>query len=173
MNYFGVYFQEDPNLGVGYLRDDRPLYFAPREGMITDWLPLVLELRGGEYPDYLASDFGGRICSERMRTLLDRHASASDVLQWLDVLVVKGEQERPYFYLHFPSPPAVLHPQRTIFAGQEMVVKPVISEIAAANHQVFTFPRNHGVGWVVAEVVRDAIVRAGLTGCEVSRIASA
>src|SRR6516165_2778709 len=108
-NYYKVRFQEEDRLGVGHTVEKRDLFFLPDSGKVDRWQPLVLELRDGDYPDYLASNLGCRLCSERLKGILHSRASPADVLEWLEVVVRKYDQDRRYFILHFPQPPDVLN----------------------------------------------------------------
>src|SRR5262245_43219392 len=139
-NYYKVLFQEEQNLGVGHSIEQSDLFFLPDTGKVTNWKPIILELRDGDYPDYLASNLGCRLCSERLKTVLDEHASPSDSLQWLEVLVNKQGGDRRYFILHFPEPPDVLDKKKTMFAG-DFVVKAVLSRDAIGGHRVFAYPK--------------------------------
>ena len=170
MDYYRICFKDEEHLGTGRMVDDRPLFFPPYEGEIIDWQELVLGLVDGDYPDYLASDFGGRICSERMRAILDDAATSDDVLQWLSVKVKSSNEKRQYYYLHFPAPPAVLHPKKTIFAVGNVVVRPVLSSETAALHAVFSYPKNEGTPLIVNELVRKEIFKIGLTGLELNKM---
>jgi hypothetical protein len=168
-SFFKMLFQEQESLGVG--RTTNSVGFAlPYAGYVDKWTVPTLKIQDGDYPDYLASNLGCRLCSERLKGLLSRHCSASDVLQWLEVRVQKDGQERVYYMLHFPIPPDVLHKTKTIFAGADFVVKPVLSKTAVGDHRVFTYPKNEGLPLFVSAEVKLAIEFLGCTGIEFSRV---
>jgi hypothetical protein len=102
--------------------------------------------------------------------LLDRTASREDLIQWLRVIVRKGDQERSYYILHFPSPPDVLNKELTIFAGEDFVVKPVLSAHALRMHRVFSYPKNEGLPLFVAEEVKREIEAVGCTGLDLTPV---
>ncbi len=170
MKYFAIRYEDAEHFGTGQTVDKRPLFFPPYEGRIDDWQELVLDLRDGDYPDYLSSNYCGRICSERMRRILDESATKDDHLQWLSVKVRHRGEVRQYYYLHFPHPPDVLHPQKTIFAGKDAVVKPILRAEALAPHAVFTFPKDEGESLIVSEVVKNRILERALCGLELDRM---
>jgi len=163
VRYFNIYFDEVENLGTGRSRSE-DLLFLPDRGVVRDWVPPRLDLVDGEFPDYLASDLGCRLCSDRMRQVLASAASPADVLQWLPVEVSRGGDSRRYWLLHFPEPVEALGP-RTVQQG-DFVVKPVLSVAAMGGHAVFTYPGGEGVALVVDEHVKDALTQAGCTGFE-------
>ena len=165
---YRILFKEDEMLGVGYTAD-KSIFHLPYIGRIENWEPPLLELRDGDFPDYLASNFGGRICSARLRDVLARGASEEDVLQWLEVRVHGARGEQAYFLLHFPHAPDVLDKEKTIFA-EDFVVKPVFSGALLANHRVFTYPRNQGRPLFVVKEVRRAIEEVECTGLHFSQV---
>lgn len=170
MKYYSITFKDDEKLGVGKTIDKKPLFFPPYEGEITDWHELVLRLEEGDYPDYLSSNFGGRICSERMQKLLDEAATKEDHLQWLSVKVLHGENKRQYYYLHFPFPPNVLHPAKTIFVNKDVVVKPVLNSETIAPYAVFSYPKSEGTPLIVNEATIKKMVQLDLTGVEFNKM---
>jgi hypothetical protein len=167
--YYRMFFLEDPKFGVAWT-DSPTDIVLPYLGQVESWIPPVLQLRDGEYPDYLSSSLACRLCSERLMNILQGCASENDNLQWLKVLVRRNGQEQVYHVLHFPSPPEVLNKQKTIFAGEDFVVKPVLCATAARDHQVFTYPKNEGLPLFVSQTVKNKIELAGCTGIEFSRL---
>jgi len=96
-------FQEEERFGVAHALEKPAMEFLPDEGTVENWKPLLMELRGGDFPDYLSSNLGCRMCSERLRKILQEHRSPLDLLQWLDVVVKDKQEDRNYFILHFPQ----------------------------------------------------------------------
>lgn len=169
----------DDGYGVAYLPIGQAVggcFHAPRIfhlpyiGVVTEWKTLTLELRDGGYPDYLASNIGSRMCSTRLKDILQSLAAPIDELHWLPIEVTLGTESRPYWILHFPNPPDVLNKERTIFAGC-CVVKPVLAKEVVGNHQVFSYPRAGQLKLFVSEQVKRAIEAAGCTGGHFSRSA--
>lgn len=171
MRYFKALFDDEGPYGVAYRVDKEQFFQLPYDGVIPDWEPIRLKLREGELTDYLASDLGCRLCSDRLRDILEAHAAPSDALQWLATDVYQGSTRTQYWILHFPDPPDVLARDHSIFAAEsDFVVKPVLSADAAAPHHVFAYLRAGQAKLFVADPVRVAIVRTGCTGMEFSPI---
>jgi len=166
--YYKVLFDEDGVFGVAQTVEKGDLLTLPYSGVVENWQPLVLELRQGDFADYLSSNLGCRLCSDRLKGVLQNGASSDDELQWLAVEVHRGAEKRPYWVLHFPNPPDVLNRNKSILAG-EFVVKPVLSRDAIISHQVFSFPKGGKLPLFVAESVERVIKAAGFTGMELSR----
>ena len=170
--FYKVLFKEHESRGVGYAVGIDGLFFLPDSGVVENWQPLVLQLRDGGFPDYLASDLGCRMCSERLKTILDRNAASSDVTQWLDATVIMYGEERRYYILHFPQPPDILDKTKSIFAGS-FVVKPVLSADLAGPHCVFGYPNCGKLPLIVCERAKRAILASGCSGIEFSKVPTA
>jgi hypothetical protein len=170
-DYYEILFQEETHLGVGYTVAESDLFFLPDTGKVKNWNPIILELRDGQYPDYLASDLGCRLCSKRLKDVLAAEASASDSLQWLDVLVRTQYEERLYFILHFPEPPDVLDKRKTIFAGDtDVVVKAVLSRDAVTGHKVFAYPKCGCLPLFISKDVKRRIRVEKCTGMDIPKV---
>ena len=166
--YYKVLFDDQGSYGVARTTERGELFALSDRRRVEDWKPLALELRDGTFADYLASNLGCRLCSERLRSILHDHASPLDQIQWLNVEVFRGTEKRTYAILHFPSPPDVLNMTMSIVAG-DFVVKPVLSKQAVEGHDVFSFPNGGELPLFVSEPVKRAIVAAGCTGLELSQ----
>jgi len=168
MRYYEI-FHAGRRYGVAYAPKGVPVLYLPLRGEIENWEPVSLELRDGEYPDYLASNITTRLCSEHMRVLLDHHASEYDFLQWLEFHVSHKKEVRTYYYLHFPSPPDVLDQEHSISA-EGIVTLPVLARDKAERHNVFTFIGCEDIALVVSQQVRRAMTEAGLTGISIETV---
>lgn len=133
-------------------------------GPIANWSPPSVTVDGAP-TDYLANELGIRLCSSRLRDVIERGRAGADELQWLDAVVRDDRGSKiGYYVLHFPSVLDVLDPGETLFASDgSTVVRPAISLARAGAHAVFSYSR-FGVAIVVAAEVRRAIVAAGCTG---------
>ena len=171
--YYRLLAAEDYNFGVAYDAAGSTLFLLPDEGRAEGWMPKVLGLREGGYADYLASELGCRLCSERLKGILEEGASELDVLQWLEVEVTKGEEKRRYYILHFPMPPDVLDGSRTLYAAADVVVKAVLSKDRAEGHRVFGFPKAGMLRTIVSKEVKRAIEAAKCTGLSFSKMPEA
>lgn len=151
--------------GVAYAAAHVPALLLPPSGTrVQNWMPLTLELRDGEYADYLANDLGARLCSRRMREVVDASCTEHDDIQWLCTQVVAQDGEsRPYSILHFPSDFPVLNRDHSVMAG-DMPMQVVLSWQDALGHAIFTLPGEQGRRTYVAEEMRRALERDRLTG---------
>jgi hypothetical protein len=156
--------------GVGYVIEGDVHFRLPNEGKVNDWKPIVVEVRDGDYCDYLACNIGGRICSKKLRDIINQNASTHDDLQWLDLSAIKNGEKQVYYMLHFPYPPDVLNIDRTLFVkNTDIVVRPVFSRIRCESFNVISFYENMGVSWYIRDFVKKAIQAAGCTGIEFSQ----
>lgn len=160
-------FDEQEHLGVAHALTIPWTEFLPDNEKVTSWKPLFFELRDGDFPDYLASNLAYRMCSERLRRILDKHASTSDVLQWLDVTVKSANANRDYFILRFPQPPDVLDKGRSTFAA-DFVFKAVLSKDRIGDHQVFAYPQCGKLPFFISAGVKHAIEREHFTGMDIA-----
>lgn len=144
------------------------IFRLPKLGRATNWNPVTLDLVDGEFADYLGSNLGCRLCSSRLKSILESHASDCDDIQWLPVVVQLGTIKKEYSILHFPNPPDILHKNKTIFVD-DFVVKPVFSADAIGQHQVFSYPRGGELPLFVTHAVKKAIESEGCTGMDIAR----
>lgn len=132
---------------------------------IEDWQDPVLEVVGEALDDYLANDIGVRLCSPRLRELIDDIASENDAIHWLDARVVFERSEFPFFVLHFLSFPDVLDPIKTLRARGGFVVRPVVSRARLQGHKVFSFAG--GVTRLIVDSdIRNAVEYSRCTGVD-------
>lgn len=138
-------------------------------GSLSDWKPLRFRLGKGIVTDYLANSFAIRLCSERLRNVIDRNRGEDDSLQWLPATVDSLDgKEAPYWVLHFPDVPNVLNVSRSVMAGP-MIVKAFLDASLVNEHRVFSFP-NESLRLIVAGIVRAAIEDNGCSGMKFSRV---
>ena len=118
-----------------------------------------LQLDEGEPVDYQPNFMVWRLCSERLRRILDEHKALVDELRWIPVPLSAGGRTLQYFRLLSTPLPRLLHPS-SIMAGP-MIVKPVLDADRAAPHHVFVLSEDGNA--IVAQPIRDAIA-AGCRG---------
>ncbi|QLQ17016.1 MAG: hypothetical protein HZY73_16680 [Micropruina sp.] len=170
-SFYFLHLRDVADAPVAYGTDD-PVGdgLLAEPGRPDHWPPLDLTVDEGVPTDYLANNLGVRLCSPRLRTILDQGAGPSDELQWLDAHVIDQHGSRPYHVLHFPTVPDVLDRGHTIWVDDELVVIPVIASGKVAHHRIFTIPGG-GIRMIVANDVRLAIRAARCTGISFSRVA--
>ncbi len=170
MNYYQIQFRDEKDYepyGVGYVVDGNERIFLPYEGEVTDWSPLKFMLRDGDYCDYLSTNSVHRVCSERLRNILDDHCGQKDELQWLPLSVHLGNEAKAYYALHFPNPADVLDIEKTMWVnGTDLVIKPVFSSDKLSGHSVFSFPKDESLPLFVDTSAKIAIEDAGCTGLQ-------
>ncbi|MGQ9683062.1 MAG: imm11 family protein [Anaerolineae bacterium] len=169
--FYRMLWREDPALGVGYAQGEFGLDLVKEDETYEQWVPVTFVLRDGGYADYQANDFAVRLCSERLRHLIDMHAAPNDVRQWLEAIVVgPGGEAREYHILHLPEPADVLDKRRTLYAEGEFVMKPHLNAARASGRHVFIFPTGGTTAVIVSAKARDAIISARCTGMEFSSV---
>jgi len=169
-SFFYLHFADEPGLAVAQAPEDVDLgNRLLEEGEVTDWKVLNFVLDEGVQVDYLANSFAFRLCSQKLRDVIDGNSAKEDVVQWLPAVVTGVDGvEMVHWVLHFPDPPEVLNVSKTLMAGP-VIVKACLDAALVAGHQVFGFP-NESVRLIVAGDVRRAIERTGCTGMAFSRV---
>ena len=78
LDYYAVLYADEKGVGVAYSRS-ADLLFLPYSGTVDNWDVPTVDLRDGGFSDYQSSNFAGRLCSARLRDVLERQKSAYDV----------------------------------------------------------------------------------------------
>lgn len=171
-NFYYVHWADKPGHAVAKGAVDREVDDRLiAGGSVRQWDAPTFRLDMGVAVDYLANSSAWRLCSQRLREVLDSNRGDRDVLQWLPVSVVDAAgAQLPYWVLHFPEVPDVIHKTRSVFSGS-VLVKACIDTGLATGHRVFTLSR-YGVYLVIAGQVKTAVAEAGCTGIEFSRTPS-
>lgn len=171
-SFYYIHWADKPGLAVAQGKIDREV--AGRlvaGGYVRQWDTPSLQLDAGIIVDYLANAPAFRLCSQRLREVIDGNRGDRDVLEWLPVAVAnRAGTELPYWVLHFPEVPDVIHKARSVFSGS-VLVKACIDTTLATGHDVFTLSR-YSVYLVVTDQLKTAITQAGCTGIEFSRMPS-
>jgi hypothetical protein len=128
------------------------------EARLRESLPLQLD--EGEPVDYQPNRLIWRLCSQRLRRILDEHKAPADELRWIPVPLSAGGRTLPYFRLESTPLPQLLHASPTM--ADEMIVKPVLDLDRAAPHHVFLLDEDGNA--IVTQPIRDAIAAAGCRG---------
>lgn len=168
--YYDIVNGGDETLGVAFA-DREELFFLPDPGIVKDWEPMTLELRDGEFADFQADNLGCRLCSDRLKRILEEHASPDDDLQWLPVTVRQGRKRRAYWILHFPNPPDIVNKKKSVY-DYGSLTDLVLLESRIGGHQVFSYPTGGQLPLLISEKVKRAIQAARCTGMEFYRVAT-
>ena len=130
---------------------------------IDDWCPLHLAVKVDHLVDYLPNNLGVRLCSGRMRDVIDRNHGPRDEIQWLAAEVADVfERSHDYFVLHLPGAEDALDEKRSIMVG-DVVVKPVIDAKKVTGRSLLRVP-GASLTLFVSDAVRRALLKAGMTG---------
>jgi hypothetical protein len=150
--------------GVAYLRDYTELSLLPEQGWVGEWETPYLSLRNGIYTDYLAANIGCRLCSKKLRDILERCKSEKDVLQWLsaDVESETGETRR-YYILHFPELEDLLDKTKSKYV-RNIVTKRIIDTKACAGREIFSYMGGYSLSFVVSQKVKEELKNAKCSG---------
>lgn len=167
MAYFYVFWADDETVAYA------PSEFEdlPGEGTVSVWSPCRFRLTG-HWSDYLGNDVGVRLCSDRMRKVLEDSRAAQDDVQWLPCSVGEGDDERDYWLLHLPSGVDALDRARSTFTEEGEPIKRVLDCQAVAGRKVFTWLNGASMALIISEEVKLALESEGVTGVKFSRLAS-
>src|SRR5260370_24260776 len=104
-SFFYLHFADEPGLAVAQAPDDVDLGNRLLEGgEVTDWRVLTFVLDEGVQVDYLANTFAFRLCSQKLREVIDGNCTRQDVVQWLPAVVTGLDRVgAPRCGLHFPA----------------------------------------------------------------------
>ena len=71
----------------GFARELRAndLFSLPETGRVEQWKTVELDLGQAKGADYLASSLSCRLCSDKLREVLQAQAAPEDQIQWLQV----------------------------------------------------------------------------------------
>jgi len=170
--FYGVTYSEEYSFGVGHAPEGYSFEILAEGIYYPEWVATPFVLNGGPFADYQANNLGWPLCSKKLKTVIEGHASPIDSFQWLEarVIAVNEEDVRDYYILHFPERPDVLDKQRTLFAGDsDFVVRPYFSEQAIGTRRVFSYPGRSTI--IVSSEVRDAVLAANCTGIDFYKVA--
>jgi hypothetical protein len=164
MTFFYLSWIDEASVPVAEGVDDpeRDRLLSGRD-RVQDWSVPRLKVESDELVDYLPNNLGIRLCSVRMRDLIDVHLAPGDSVQWLpaEVVDIYGTGH-DYFVLHIPGDDDVLNGSRSIMAG-DFVVKPVIDVDKVKGRHMFRLPEAMLTVFVSAELKR-VLSEAAITG---------
>lgn len=171
-SYYYLHYCSDEayeRYGVAYAPPGTDIHVIPEPGQkIVDWQPLHFTLREGGFADYLADNIGARLCSVRLRRIVDKNLAADDRVQWLEATVAHGKEIRPYWILHFPEYIPVLDREKSIMVGSKIVVKPVLSAARLHGHNICSLC--YGTRCFVSSRLKRMVEAAQCTGVGFSKV---
>ena len=170
MKIYYVHPLESSDDGDGVVEfPDQLLRSVPSNGTaVSAWSEARARLSRGEFLDYMTGTAIIKVCSARLRRLLQSHCSDPAYLQWLPVSVEKldGTVEQ-CFGLQFAAPIDVLDPERTVYvARSKFPRRPAFKSEIVARYPFFGVDGLPGLHWFVTEPLRREIADAKFTGIE-------
>jgi hypothetical protein len=154
--------------GVAYLNSSRSNPSLPENGKQPGkWKALQMNLRDGNFADYLANELGGRLCSQRLKDVVEANKSPDDSIAWLAAYVVSATERRPYWFLRFPKNLNILDREKTKFVGS-LIIKPAFNKACMQKHNVFGLPAEKSNRIYVSSSMKAAIELEDLTGLSFS-----
>jgi hypothetical protein len=163
--FFFVHGENSANTGVVVPYDKSVMPVLPKDGLITQWTIPDMRLTRGQFTDYLGSETPGwRICSTKMRDILDQFRVDDDSIQWLEVYVAdhKGEK-RSYFVLRIGRGQVLLKPEKTKFADDGSVIRPFLDSAKLSDKFIIRLPEDRS-RWMISEEVKFALQQGQCTG---------
>jgi hypothetical protein len=172
--YYSLTRVEDLSLGVAYAPEGYSHDMIAEGRYYDHWKPVDFTIKPwrdnhGGFADYQTNNMGWPLCSDELRQIIDRNRSPRDEVQWLEATVTHEGQSRRYWVLHIPDRPDVLDSEKTIFAYQGFVVKPVFRMSELRDRNVFSYVGGNFTV-LVSSQVRTAMVAANCTGIDFLRI---
>ena len=149
---------------------------APLANQYVDtWMPVRLELPKPYFDDYPGNDIGLRLFSVRFRDFIEEHKQPKDRFQWLENPVICGNEERPYFILHFYDADDVLDESRIVWntptkldqPDKRTIQVPAFSARKIQGYSIFTYDSGYTFNSddiYVSKELKQAILKAKMTG---------
>lgn len=168
--FYEISFFQDCIYGVGFSENEED-FDVPHEGFITHWQPIILHLKDGPFSDYQANSEACRLCSSKLKSIIDQYKSSVDEIQWLP-MIVKDEhgEEREYFILHFPVAYDVLDKERSLFFKEDQLIKPVFSLKKIDEHEVLNYDPYNFFGFLASEDIKREIEKEKCTNLSINKV---
>ena len=170
--YYRVSFPQDSKYGIGipeFKKDED--FEIPNQGKILNWKPITLLLKEGPLSDYQGGNPVYRLCSKKLKSIIDQYKSWLDDIQWLPMTVKeKNGKEYEYFILHFPECYDVIDKEKSIIYGEDQIIRPVFSLNKIDDHEVFNYDPFNFLGLVISENTKKGIEKAGCTNLSINKV---
>ena len=168
--YYYMHYTDDESFGMSYAENE-DIFVLPETGEVKSWNIIRFTIKDGFYNDYLPNDLGLRLCSEKLRNIIDENKSIYDNIQWLKAIVkdINGN-EFIYYLLHFPIQYDVLDLNKTLFVGNNLIVKAVLNKSKINAHKVFSFPTAGNSRFIISEDIRKNIEVNNCIGINYSKV---
>jgi hypothetical protein len=146
--------------GVAYVDESFSSIMVSENGIrVKNWKILEFELRKGIFTDYLPNNVGARMCSQKLRCIIDDIRTLRDDIQWLDAIVKSSNITKIYYILHFPRLYKVLDLKYSVF-DEDGLIKPILRADAFKERHLCSIPDKYGVQWYISKQLKEQIVKA-------------
>lgn len=133
------------------------------QAWMTDWEPPQVELVEGDPVDYLETDLPLRLCSMRLRGLIEVYRLMSDRWQWLPVTVFRDEEAWDYAALHVLPSSNWLDAGHARYDSDHNLVKLAVNRELAGERRILA-PRNDLVTWLVDDELVEEMEESRMSG---------
>jgi hypothetical protein len=145
----------------------------PMTGHLQNWVPIYFNLGEGGFSDYQGNSSVFKMCSLKMKTILDENKGPCDEIQWLTTYVKdEHREEREYYILHFPEEYDTIDWNKSRLHKNKPggVIAPVFSrKKIEEKHRVFNYPDSGGLAIVITEDIKKKLEKANCTGIVFSK----
>jgi hypothetical protein len=174
-----------PGAGVAiWLEGDREAFDGfskpwSRRGWVEGWTEPRLRLNRSGFSDLQQAAVYYPLCSERLRSVIEREKGPGDAIQWLSasVLSADGRERRPYWFPNFFDPPTVADREKSMSRGGWISLLVVDPELIPSDRSFvglvpesygdFTIPRD---AMLMRRRTAAGLRKAGCTGIEFRRV---
>ena len=166
MYVYELYWGErDPS---GKVYADTELYWTilPKPGTKADnWNIIPMVLKDGGLVDYPPSNMGWTLCSELMKSTIDKSLSSEDNIQWLPVVITSDQGEtHNYYILQVLMVIDALDRDQSVCSG-DVVIKPVFKADVVRNVNIFSFTTVNR-GFYISQKIKTALTAAHCSGID-------
>lgn len=170
-SYFDCQYSDDENDYIGEVPKDIDYSLFPDEGYIVNFPKFRLKLKDGiRAPDYLSADIGRKLCSEKLKCILEKMKGPKDKIQWLKTSAIDlTGTEIIYYFMHFPQKYDVLNKSETKYSPSGYPIVPALSQPLLEGHFIFSYCGSGGLCLIVHENVKAEIIRQKCSGITMSR----
>ena len=129
---------------------------------VQHWTPIDYVLEDGDFGDYPRELEAYRLCSTRLKEVIEENKSSEDPLEWLPASVEnEAGERRDYWVLNILKHPATALPGLEDLDWQTLRLR--AREGALSRFRVLPSPGGGLPGFLVSDELRTAILEAGLT----------
>ncbi len=169
-NFYYFHWKEDDG-GIAYSPKDSNVEFIDELDNF-DRVPFVFSLKEGPFQDYLSSNLGWPIFSEKFKNIIEPYLSRVS-FRWIPATVADiNGKKYTVFVLRFYDTLDVLNKEKTIFVDDsidDLVVKAVLSKEKVKDLDVFIIPGSE-FRIIVSENVKSKIEENNITGIDFSKV---